>query len=221
MDLKLENKIIVVSEGAKAFNEGIVKVLANEGAIPVLIGKSESNNLKTANAIERAGEGGFHFSADLTNPGECEKTIQQVVKTFGSIDGLINSACISNASDLKSSNYQTFVESLSENIIPYYLITHYALPVLKKSKGAIVNIISNYPAATCGESALTREWAVELLKYNMRVNAVVLQNSTSLTEKIANTVAFLLSEKSSHTTGQLIHVDSGYSNLNQHSQILS
>ncbi|HVX27527.1 MAG TPA: SDR family oxidoreductase [Parafilimonas sp.] len=221
MDLKLENKIIVVSEGTKAFNEGIVKVLANEGAIPVLIKKSESNNLKMANAIESVGEGCFQFSADLTKPDECEITIQQVEKKFGSIDGLINSTCISNAGDFKTSNYQTFVESLKENVISYYLITHYALPVLKKSKGAIVNIISNYPAATCGESALTREWAVELLKYNIRVNAVVLQNSKSLTEQISNTVAFLLSEKSSHTTGQLIHVDSGYSNLNQHSQTLS
>jgi len=90
------------------------------------------------------------------------------------------------------------------------------LPELKKTIGSIVNIsfktigvkhdnTSVYNAATGGINALTREWAVELLKYGIRVNAVVVERLTSLQE-IANTIAFLLSEKSSHTTGQLIHV---------------
>ena len=78
---------------------------------------------------------------------------------------------------------------------------------------------------------MTREWAVELLKYNIRVNAVIvpewhtpqyeskLQTMKNTTEKtrsleIAYAVAFLLSEKSSHTTGQLIHVDGEYAHQN-------
>ncbi len=66
----------------------------------------------------------------------------------------------------------------------YYLIAHYALPELKKTKGSIVNITSKtadtgqggtsaYAASNGGRNALTREWAVELLKYGIRVNAVV------------------------------------------------
>jgi L-fucose dehydrogenase len=131
------------------------------------------------------------------------------------------------------------------------------LPALKKSKGPIVNISSKvaetgqggtsaYAAANGGRNALTREWAVELLKYGIRVNAVIVAESyTPLyenwiktlpdpekkleeirskipfekrmtnPEEIANTVVFLLSDKSSHTTGQLIHVDGGYVHLDR------
>ncbi len=47
MDLQLKNKVIIVSGGAKGIGEGIVKALAAEGAIPVIIGRNEDDNLKT------------------------------------------------------------------------------------------------------------------------------------------------------------------------------
>lgn len=139
----------------------------------------------------------------------------------------------------------------------YYLLAHFLLPYLKESKGSIVNITSKtaetgqgntsaYAAANGGRNALTREWAVELLKYVIRVNAVVvaacftplyhtwiqtfdepqkkldeisskipLGNRMTTAEEIANAVAFLLSESSSHTTGQLIYVDGGYVHLDR------
>src|SRR3546814_9276395 len=66
----------------------------------------------------------------------------------------------------------------------YYLMVHFALPELIKNKGSIVNIgskvaetgqgnTSGYAASNGARNALTREWAVELLKYNIRVNAVI------------------------------------------------
>src|SRR6059036_1117685 len=67
-------------------------------------------------------------------------------------------------------------------------MAHFALPELKKSRGAIVNIgskvaetgqggTSAYAAANGGRNALTREWAVELAKYGIRVNAVIVAES--------------------------------------------
>jgi len=137
------------------------------------------------------------------------------------------------------------------------LMAQLVLPELKKNKGSIVNIgsktadtgqggTSGYAAANGGRNALTREWAVELLPYAIRVNCVVvaecftplyekwintfdnkdeklatitnkipLEKRMTTTEEIANTVAFLLSERSSHTTGQLIYVDGGYTHLDR------
>jgi L-fucose dehydrogenase len=257
MDLKLQNKIIVVSGGAKGIGEGIVKLLASEGAFPVIIGRNKNDNLQTVEALKSTGGKCYQVVAELTKPEECKQAIEQIIHEFGSIDGLVNNAGVNDGIGLEYGNYENFIASLHKNLVHYYLLAHYALPALKKSKGAIVNISSKtaetgqggtsaYAASNGGRNALTREWAVELLKYGIRVNAVIvaeswtplyerwinslpdpekklkeitlkipLENRMTTTEEIANTVAFLLSEKSSHTTGQLIHVDGGYVHLDR------
>ncbi len=257
MDLQLKDKVIIVTGGAKGIGEGITKVLASEGAIPVIVGHNEEDNLKTVAAIEKSGGKADQVYAELTQPEQCEKAVQNVIEKLGRIDGLVNNAGVNDGVGLEHGNYEKFMASLHKNVVHYYLMAHYALPELKKSKGAIVNIgsktaetgqggTSAYAAANGGRNALTREWAVELLPYGIRVNAVIVAESwtplyekwinslpnpqeklesitskiplgkrMTTTEEIANMVAFLLSEKSSHTTGQLIHVDGGYVHLDR------
>ena len=257
MDLQLQDKIIIVSGGAKGIGEGIVKVLANEGAVPVIAGRNEQDNLKTVAEIQVNGGKAFQVVAELTKPAEAEKTVKEVLDKFGRIDGLVNNAGVNDGVGLENGNYDAFMASLHKNLVHYYLLAHYALPALKKSKGSIVNISSKtaetgqggtsaYAAANGGRNALTREWAVELLKYGIRVNAIIvaecwtplyakwietlpdpdkklesivakipLENRMTTSEEIANATAFLLSQRSSHTTGQLIHVDGGYVHLDR------
>lgn len=257
MDLQLKDKVIIVTGGAKGIGEGIVKVLAAEGAIPVIVGRKAEDNLVVQRAVEAAGGKAFQVVAELSDPNACEAAVKAVVAQFGRIDGLVNNAGVNDGVGLEHGNYERFMESLHKNVVHYYLMAHHALPELKKSKGAIVNITSKtaetgqgntsaYAAANGGRNALTREWAVELLKYGIRVNAVVvaecwtpaydtwiktlanpdeklkeingkipLENRMTTAEELANTTAFLLSAKSSHTTGQLIHVDGGYVHLDR------
>ncbi|MFZ9146638.1 MAG: SDR family oxidoreductase [Sediminibacterium sp.] len=246
MNLSLENKVIIVSGGARGIGEGIVKTLLAEKAIPVVIDQRVSSI-----------EGVKTIQADLTNPQACATAIENIAKEFGSIDGLVNNAGVNDGVNLANGNYQSFIDSLHKNLVHYYLLAHHALPYLKTSKGAIVNISSKtaetgqggtsaYAAANGGRNALTREWAVELLPFGIRVNAVVvaecytpmyqewiqtqenpeeklqsiqanipLGKRFTTPEEIGQTVSFLLSEKSSHTTGQLIHVDGGYVHLDR------
>ena len=257
MNLHLENKIIIVTGGAKGIGLGICKVLASEGAIPVIIGRKGSDNQLAIKEIEAAGGIAKSVVAELTKPEDCENAIKQIVAEFGRIDGLVNNAGVNDGVGLENGNYNSFIESLHKNLVHYYLMSHHALPELKKSKGSMVNIgsktadtgqggTSAYAASNGGRNALTREWAVELLKYGIRVNAVIVaecftplyntwiqnfenpeeklkqitdkipfENRMTTAEEIANMVVFLLSEKSSHTTGQLIYVDGGYTHLDR------
>jgi len=257
MDLKLENKVIIVTGGAKGIGKGIVTALAEEGAVPVIVGRKKADNERLQQEVVAAGGQAFCVEAELTRPEECERAISDTLARFGRIDGLVNNAGVNDGVGLENGSYQQFVDSLHKSLIHYYLLAHHALPALKESKGSIVNISSKtaetgqgntsaYAAANGGRNALTREWAVELLQYGIRVNAVIVaecytplydrwiktlpnpeetlkkitdriplgQRMTTAAE-IADTVVFLLSERSSHTTGQLVYVDGGYVHLDR------
>ncbi len=184
MDLKLKDKVIIVSGGAKGIGAGIVKLLAAEGAVPVIIGRNETENVTAVNTITLSGGKAFQVVAELSEPQQCEQAITKVMEQYNRIDGLVNNAGVNDGVGLQNGSYEKFMASLHKNLIHYYLLAHHALPQLIKSKGAIVNITSKtaetgqgntsaYAASNGGRNALTREWAVELLKYGIRVNAVV------------------------------------------------
>ncbi|MBL4676197.1 MAG: SDR family oxidoreductase [Mucilaginibacter sp.] len=257
MDLNLKGKVIIVTGGAKGIGEGIVTSLAAEGAIPVIVGRSEEDNLGVIDALQARGAEGFQVVAELTEPEQCAAAVRFVVEKYGRIDGLVNNAGVNDGIGLEQGDYERFMASLHKNMVHYYLMAHHALPYLKESKGPIVNITSKtadtgqggtsaYAASNGGRNALTREWAVELLKYGIRVNAVVVAecwtplyenwintladpiakrkaieakipfgNRMTTTAEIADMVVFLLSDRSSHTTGQLIYVDGGYVHLDR------
>jgi L-fucose dehydrogenase len=184
MDLYLADKVIIVTGGAKGIGAGIAQLLASEGSIPVIVGRSTEDNRQAVAEIEASGGRAWQLTAELTEPTACEEAIKAVVGQFGRIDGLVNNAGLNDGVSLERGDYHSFMLSLNRNLVHYYLMTHHALPALKKSQGAIVNISSKtaetgqgntsaYAAANGGRNALTREWAVELLKYSIRVNAVV------------------------------------------------
>src|SRR5215210_5023250 len=96
MDLQLKDKVIVVTGGAKGIGEGIVRVLAAEGAIPCIIGHNEEDNLRTLNSIEQSGSKGFQVVAELTDPAACERSVKQIEEHFGRIDGVVNNAGVND-----------------------------------------------------------------------------------------------------------------------------
>jgi L-fucose dehydrogenase len=257
MNLGLKEKVIIVTGGAKGIGEGISESLALESAIVAIVGRNQADNLRCIEKIQATGGQAFSFVAELNKPEESARVVQEIYTMFGKIDGLVNNAGINDGVGLASGNYEKFMASLHANLIHYYLMAQACLPHLIKTKGAIVNIgsktaetgqgnTSAYAASNGGRNALTREWAVELLPYEIRVNSVIvaecytpmydkwiktlenpdeklksitdtipLGNRMTTQEELGAMVAFLLSKKSSHTTGQLIHVDGGYVHLDR------
>lgn len=258
MNLELSGKIVIVTGGARGIGAAIVRGLAAEGAVPVIVGLSHENDAASlVNEIISNNGRALFIEANLTEPQNCERAIAETVKACGRIDGLVNNAGVNDGAGLESGSPDDFMQSLHRNLLHYFCMAHYALPHLRQTRGAIVNIsskvaetgqgkTSGYAAAKGGVNALTREWAVELLPCGIRVNCVIpaevwtpmyeqwlnafsdkeqklrtitsripLGNRMTTAEEIAAMVIFLLSEKSAHTTGQLIHVDGGYTHLDR------
>ncbi|HEY0610541.1 MAG TPA: SDR family oxidoreductase [Chitinophaga sp.] len=257
MDLGLKDKVVIVTGGAKGIGEAISKLVAAEGGIAVIAGRNAEDNEKTVQAIKSAGGKAFGIQAELGDVAECRKVIDTTVKQFGTIHALINNAGVNDGVGLESGNPEKFMASLQKNLSHYYNLVHYALPELKKNKGSVVNIgskvattgqgnTSGYAASKGAINALTREWAVELLPYSIRVNTVIpaevwtplyetwinslpnpkeklasivskipLEQRMTTSEEIAAMTVFLISAHSSHTTGQIVYVDGGYTHLDR------
>lgn len=255
MDLGLKDRVVIVTGGGAGIGGAISEVLAEEGAVPVVLARSALDPAFEARLRQLSPSAHF-IQVELSDDAACKAAIGETAGRFGRIDGLVNNAGVNDGIGLDAGP-DAFRASLERNLIHYYTLAHHALPLLKRAGGAIVNISSKtaltgqgntsaYTAAKGGQLSLTREWAAALRTDGVRVNAVVpAEVITPLYEKwiatfddpqarlaeitrriplgqrmttareIADTVVFLLSDRASHTTGQWLFVDGGYTHLDR------
>jgi len=184
MDLQLKGKVVIVTGGAKGIGAAIVKCCAAEGAIPVIAGRDAKTGGELRDELVRGGAQCGLITTELAVTENCAKAVEHTVQEFGPVYGLVNNAGRNDKVGLEKGSPKEYVESLERNLFHYFNMAHYALPYLKQTKGAIVNIssktaltgqgeTSGYASAKGAQLALTREWAAELLPYGIRVNAVI------------------------------------------------
>jgi L-fucose dehydrogenase len=183
LNLQLLDKVVLVTGGAKGIGAAIAHALAQAGALPVVVDRDVEAGEKIRAALGRVSARSLFVSADLTPSKNCLRAVEQAAKALGKIDALINNAGINDRIALEQGSPEQYVGSLQQNLFHYYNMAHYALPYLKSSRGSIVNMssktaitgqggTSGYASSKGVILALTREWAVELLPYGIRVNAV-------------------------------------------------
>jgi len=184
MDLQLRNKVIIITGGAKGIGAAITRTAVDEGAIPVIIDRDEQALQQIEKELKGKHKDSLCIKAELSNAHECRRVVDEAHRQLGHIDALVNNAGVNDKIGLEEGSPERYVESLERNLLHYYNMAHYALQHLKKASGAIVNIssktaltgqggTSGYASAKGAILALTREWAVELLPYGIRVNAIV------------------------------------------------
>ena len=189
MDLGLKNKIVVITGAAGlkgSIGETIVGSIANEGAIPVIICRNDRGYLYEKELNEK-GIDSIFIKTDLTDPLQIENSVSRIKEKYGRIDVLINNVGVNDGVNLEAS-VEDFMHSLKLNLVSFFCMTKHCLPLIKKSKGNILNIgskvaltgqgnTSGYAAAKGGVLGLTREWAVDLLNDGIRVNAIIVAES--------------------------------------------
>ncbi len=184
MNLQLQDKVILVTGGAKGIGAAICRGAAEEGAIPVMVDRDGDAAERLRAELAAAGNKCAVICCELSDPSACRDAVATTLAKMGGIDALVNNAGINDRVGLEHGGVEAFVKSLERNLLHVYNITHFALPALRLSKGCVVNIASKtaitgqggtsgYACSKGAILALTREWAVELLPYKIRVNAVV------------------------------------------------
>lgn len=183
MDLKLRNKVVIVTGGSKGIGGGISLSLAKEGAIPIILTRSAMGDEFKAQLEAISKNYGF-YKIDLNQTDDIKPIVDEIANKFGGIYSIVNNAGANDNKDLQTTSWQEFEKSLHSNLTHYYALVHFALPYLQNSQGSILNISSKtaltgqgktsaYAAAKGAGLALTREWAAALLEDKIRVNAVV------------------------------------------------
>ena len=184
MDLELKDKVVIVTGGARGIGAAIVRTCAEEGAIPVIVGRDPELGKNLQKELNKVGLRCGHITVELATAESCSQSVEEAVKTFGRLDALVNNAGRNDKVGLERGSVDEYVASLNRNLVHYYGMAHYALPHLKRARGTIVNIgsktaitgqgsTSGYASSKGAIMALTREWAAELLPYGIRVNTVI------------------------------------------------
>lgn len=180
MDLHLNKKVFIVTGGAKGIGRAICELLSAEGAHAVIVDKDEKAGHELTSKLPNS----YFISVDLGSSDACRIAVEDTFAKYGRLDGIVNNAGRNDGVGLEHGSPKKFVESIESNVGHFYYMVHHALSHLKKAKGSIVNIASKvaltgqgntsgYAAAKGAVLSLTREWAVELLPYSIRVNAVL------------------------------------------------
>ena len=182
MDLQLKGKVVLVSGGGAGIGSGIVVSLVKEGAVPIILTRSDKPEFKKE--LDAMGADYEFHLIDLNNTDQIKPIVDDVAKRRGGIYGVVNNAGCNDNKAIEETSWQDFEKSLHGNLTHYYELVRAALPYLIKSKGSVLNITSKtaltgqgktsaYAAAKGAILGLTRAWAAAFLQYEIRVNAIV------------------------------------------------
>ena len=184
MDLGLRDHVVCITGGGSGIGEAVTRLCLQEGARPVIVSRETPAVLALLRDLREAGNAPDFIEAELGDAAKCEAAIGFIQQRYGRLDGLVNNAGVNDGIGLANGNPARFLQSLADNLVHYYAMAHYALPLLTASQGAIVNVSSKvaltgqggtsaYAAAKGAQLALTREWAAELAPRGIRVNSVL------------------------------------------------
>ena len=130
MDLGLRDKVVLVTGSTAGIGLGAARLLQDEGARVVTTGRRTE------------GIGNLHVPADLTERGEPERVVAAAIEQFGRLDGLVNNVGGTDIRQLDELTDDDWQASFELNLMSAVRATRAALPTLRETRGAIVNVSS-------------------------------------------------------------------------------
>jgi len=182
--MRLENKVAVISGGARGMGAVEAMLFAKEGAKVVIGDMLEDEGRKTEAEINEAGGECVFVSLDVSDESAWEKAVGEAVSRFGKLDILVNNAGIYRAHNVEETSSEEWDQIMDINAKGVFLGTKYAIPAMRKaSGGSIVNIssvaglvgsreTSAYNASKGAVRLLTKSTAIQYASEGIRANSV-------------------------------------------------
>ena len=183
----LEGKVAFITGGASGIGKGTALRFAKEGAKVGLADMLAEEGEAARDEIERAGGKAVFVTCDVSDPEQVKRALDRTAEAFGRIDVVFANAGINGVwAPIEELKPEEWDKTLDINLKGTYLTVHYAIPHLRKAGGGSVVITSSvngnrtfsnagasaYSSSKAGQVAFMKMAALELGRYNIRVNAV-------------------------------------------------
>lgn len=243
--MRLNGKIAVITGAARGIGAATAMKFAVEGAKLVLVDLNMEEMNKVLGEIKQQGAEAIGIEVDVTERKEVAQLIETTINHYGRIDILVNNAGITQDAKLTKMTELEWDHVIDVNLKGVFNVAQEAAKVMIEQKsGVILNASSvigiygnfgqtNYAASKWGINGMTKSWAKELGKYNIRVNAIApgfiltpmvekmpekikemmkgksVLNKMGRPEDIANGYTFLASDEAEYITGAILSIDGG------------
>ena len=246
--MRLNHKIVLVTGASKGIGRALALGMAKEGADLILKYHTDRSGAETAaEEIRGMGRRALVVRADIGKVGQIQRMFGKVRKAFDRLDVLVNNAGITGWTSLFEVTEEKWDWVIDTNLKGTFFCSLEAAKWMRENHaGNIINVSTNcaalgvknlvaYATSKGGIHAMTKQLAVELAPFKIRVNtfapgpvnvdrnlqddpgfkqawgSMVPLGRTAEPEEMVGTAVYLASEDSSYMTGQIFYVDGGWS----------